>query len=197
MATQAPHGVGQNPAYRPAHRHLWPLVSGWRSSCASRGSTPSTTRDTTIGRAPALASNGECDRPGCDSVKRAMGLIWLRAQAELRVKWRAFVILAVVVGLGGGVALAAFAGARRTDGAMPQFVAYSQPDDGGFIFGSASAPPVATGATAQLACPCPIGTAHRGSAAGCRLLQSAVPLLDSRSQRSPQRKPQFDRSGQR
>ncbi len=78
-----------------------------------------------------------------------MDFIWLRARAELRLKWRAFVVLAVVVGLGGGVALAAFAGARRTDGAMPQFVAYSQPDDGGFLFGSASAPPVATGAAAN------------------------------------------------
>jgi hypothetical protein len=53
-----------------------------------------------------------------------MAFIWLQARAELRVKWRAFVVLAVVVGLGGGVALAAFAGARRTEAAMPQFVAY-------------------------------------------------------------------------
>ena len=75
-----------------------------------------------------------------------MGFIWLRSRAELRVKWRAFVVLAVVVGLGGGVALAAFAGARRTDEAMPQFVAYSQPDDGGLLYGSASAPPTVTGA---------------------------------------------------
>ena len=78
-----------------------------------------------------------------------MGLIWLRTRAELRVKWRAFVVLAVVVGLGGGVALAAFAGARRTEAAMPQFVAYSQPDDGGFLYGSASSPPVVTGPAAN------------------------------------------------
>ncbi len=150
MATQAPSGAGQNPAYRPAHRHTCGLRRGGGDpSGASRGSTPSTTRDTTIGRAPAAASNGECDRPGCDNVKRAMGFIWLRARAELRVKWRAFVVLAVVVGLGGGVALAAFAGARRTDAAMPQFVAYSQPDDGGLLYGSASAPPVVTGEAAN------------------------------------------------
>ena len=57
--------------------------------------------------------------------------------------------MALVVGLGGGVALAAFAGARRTDAAMPQFVAYSLPDDGGFLFGSVSSPPVATGSAAS------------------------------------------------
>src|ERR1700683_3260797 len=78
-----------------------------------------------------------------------MGLIWLRSRAELRAKWRTFLVLALVVGLGGGVALAAFAGARRTDAAMPQFVAYSLPDDGGFLFGSVSSPPVATGSAAN------------------------------------------------
>ncbi len=78
-----------------------------------------------------------------------MSLIWLRSRAELRAKWRTFVVLALVVGLGGGVALAAFAGARRTDAAMPQFVAYSLPDDGGFLFGSVSSPPVATGSAAS------------------------------------------------
>ena len=78
-----------------------------------------------------------------------MGFIWLRARAELRTRWRAFVVLAVVVGLGGGVSLAAFAGARRTDAAMPQFVAYSQPDDGGLLYGSATTPPVVKGVAAN------------------------------------------------
>ena len=78
-----------------------------------------------------------------------MGLIWLRSRADMRVKWRTFVVLALVVGLGGGVALAAFAGARRTDTAVPQFVAYSQPDDGGFLYGNASSPPVVTGLEAN------------------------------------------------
>src|ERR1700722_10092878 len=62
-----------------------------------------------------------------------MGLVMLRCRAELRSKWRVLVVLALVVGLGGGVALTALAGARRADGAMGQFVAYSLPDEGGFF----------------------------------------------------------------
>ena len=90
-----------------------------------------------------------------------MGLIWLRSRAELRAKWRTFLVLALVVGLGGGVALAAFAGARRTDAAMPQFVAYSLPDDGGFLYGSVSSPPVVTGLAASSLALAPLGTAGR------------------------------------
>jgi hypothetical protein len=77
-----------------------------------------------------------------------VALVWLRCRAELRTKWRTAVMFAVLLGLGGGVALTAFAGARRTDQAMPQFVTYSLPDDGGFLAGSLSAPPVTPGAPA-------------------------------------------------
>jgi hypothetical protein len=74
-----------------------------------------------------------------------VGLVWLRLRVELRATWRSVVVLALVVGIGGGVALTAFAGAQRTDSAMPEFVAYSLPDDGGFLFGSVSSPPVSSG----------------------------------------------------
>jgi ABC-type lipoprotein release transport system permease subunit len=49
--------------------------------------------------------------------------IWLRARAQLRGRARATVLLAVLVGLAGGVVLAAVAGARRTDAALPRFLA--------------------------------------------------------------------------
>ena len=74
-----------------------------------------------------------------------MGFVWLRLQAELRATWRSVMVLALMLGVGGGLALTAFAGARRTDSAMPEFVAYSLPDDGGFLFGSVSSPPVSQG----------------------------------------------------
>jgi ABC-type antimicrobial peptide transport system permease subunit len=45
--------------------------------------------------------------------------------------------------------LTAFAGASRTDQAMPQFLTYSLPDDGGFLVGSLSAPPVTPGVPAR------------------------------------------------
>jgi ABC-type lipoprotein release transport system permease subunit len=71
-----------------------------------------------------------------------VGFVWLRLRTELRATWRSLVVLALVLGIGGGVALTAFSGAQRSDSAMPEFVAYSLPDDGGFLFGSVSSPPV-------------------------------------------------------
>ncbi|HET6965396.1 MAG TPA: FtsX-like permease family protein [Acidimicrobiales bacterium] len=63
-----------------------------------------------------------------------MGAVWLFGRAELRRRWRALVVLAVLIGIGGGVALTALAGARRTDAAVGQFARYSLPDDGGFMY---------------------------------------------------------------
>jgi hypothetical protein len=56
-----------------------------------------------------------------------MTAVWVRARAELRQRWRASVLLTMVVGLAGGVVLAAVAGARRTDSAMDRFLAYNRP----------------------------------------------------------------------
>jgi FtsX-like permease family len=56
-----------------------------------------------------------------------MAAVWLRAWSELRRRWRATVLLAVLVGLAGGVVLAAVAGARRTASVMDRFVAYNRP----------------------------------------------------------------------
>jgi hypothetical protein len=60
-----------------------------------------------------------------------MGVVWYRLRADVRVRWRTLALIAVLVGVGGGVALTAFAGARRTAAAVPQMLAYSRPDDGG------------------------------------------------------------------
>jgi hypothetical protein len=51
-----------------------------------------------------------------------MGAIWLRLRAELRHQWRAWLALAVLLGVIGGIALTAAAGARRTDTAYPRFL---------------------------------------------------------------------------
>jgi putative ABC transport system permease protein len=56
-----------------------------------------------------------------------MAAVWARVRAELRRRWRATLLLALVVGLTGGVVLAAVAGARRTDSAMGRFLAYYRP----------------------------------------------------------------------
>src|SRR6266536_1779308 len=58
-----------------------------------------------------------------------MGAVWLRLRAELRQQGRAGLALAVLLGLIGGVALTATAGARRTDTAYPRFLRASHAAD--------------------------------------------------------------------
>lgn len=55
-----------------------------------------------------------------------MAAVWLRARSQLRHHWPATVALALVIGLAGGVVLAAVAGARRTQAAFPAFVERSR-----------------------------------------------------------------------
>ena len=52
--------------------------------------------------------------------------VWARLRAELRARVRAMIVLTVVVGIAGGAALTALAGARRTDTAMSRFLVYAQ-----------------------------------------------------------------------
>ena len=58
-----------------------------------------------------------------------MGAVLMRARAQLRGRLRTSVLLAVFVGLAGGVVLAAVAGARRSDAALPRFLAGRLPDE--------------------------------------------------------------------
>src|SRR5262249_38390506 len=51
-----------------------------------------------------------------------MAAVWMRFRAELRARWPALLAVALLVGLAGGAALAAFAGARRTDTAYDRLV---------------------------------------------------------------------------
>jgi hypothetical protein len=48
--------------------------------------------------------------------------VWVRTWSELRTRWRAALSLALLVGVTGGVAMAAAAGARRTHTAYARFV---------------------------------------------------------------------------
>src|SRR5215467_1473632 len=52
----------------------------------------------------------------------AMGAVWLCLRAELRHQWRVWLALAVLLGVIGGIALTAAAGARRTGTAYPRFL---------------------------------------------------------------------------
>jgi hypothetical protein len=58
-----------------------------------------------------------------------MAAVWYRLRAELRSRWRAWVGLALLVGIAGGVSLALVAGARRTDSAYTRLLAAERPYD--------------------------------------------------------------------
>ncbi len=60
---------------------------------------------------------------------RAVRAAWSRARADLRASRRTAIALIVVAGLAGGVVLAAAAGAHRTWAALPELLAYHQPED--------------------------------------------------------------------
>jgi hypothetical protein len=51
-----------------------------------------------------------------------MGSVWLNLRAEVRRSWRAWLGLALLLGVIGGVVIAAAAGARRTDTAYPRLL---------------------------------------------------------------------------
>jgi hypothetical protein len=58
-----------------------------------------------------------------------MPAVWYRFRAELRTRWRAWLGLAVLVGVAGGVVVALAAGARRTETAYPRLLAAQRPYD--------------------------------------------------------------------
>jgi ABC-type antimicrobial peptide transport system permease subunit len=85
---------------------------------------------------------------------RPAGPVWLALRADLRLRWRAVLGLALLLGLIGGVVLTAAAGARRTDTAYPRLLRWSHAASvqvvptcvglGGFYRGLAHLPQVAS-----------------------------------------------------
>jgi hypothetical protein len=55
--------------------------------------------------------------------------VWILLQAGLRQRWRAWLALALLVGLLGGMVSATAAGARRTDTAFTRLLAWSNAPD--------------------------------------------------------------------
>jgi hypothetical protein len=58
-----------------------------------------------------------------------MGVLWLRAKVQLRGRALASLFLALLVGLAGALVLAAAAGARRSEAALPRFLAVNRTVD--------------------------------------------------------------------
>jgi hypothetical protein len=68
-----------------------------------------------------------------------MGVLWMRARAQLRGRVGANLFLALLVGLAGALVLAAAAGARRSETALPRFLAANQTVDAA-VYVPASSP---------------------------------------------------------
>jgi hypothetical protein len=89
-----------------------------------------------------------------------MGSVWLGLRVDARLRWRALVGLALLLGLIGGVVLAAAAGARRTDTAYPRLLRWASAaqvlvfptgtSPGGFSGALRRLPQVASMSTASL-----------------------------------------------
>jgi FtsX-like permease family len=62
-----------------------------------------------------------------------MGVLWMRARAQLRGRARANLFLILLVGLAGALVLAAAAGARRSEAALPRFLAANQTVDASVV----------------------------------------------------------------
>ena len=58
-----------------------------------------------------------------------MGVLWMRARAQLRGQARANLFLVLLIGLAGALVLAAAAGARRSEAALPRFLAANRTMD--------------------------------------------------------------------
>ena len=110
-----------------------------------------------------------------------MATIWLRLRADLRLRWRALVGLALLLGLIGGVVLTAAAGARRTDTAYPRLLSWANAAQVDIIASGhrahrvlRRAGPAAAGGSDVHGGPVPAGApgAPRRAGAGGSLLQS-------------------------
>src|SRR5438093_817542 len=72
---------------------------------------------------PLVGGGGRPFVPACRRLTIFPMAVWLRTWSELRTRWRAALSLALLVGVSGGVVMAASAGARRTHTAYTRFVA--------------------------------------------------------------------------
>src|SRR3954463_1148377 len=75
---------------------------------------------------------------------QAVSAVWMAARSQLRRRWGATVALVLLVGLTGGVVIAAVAGASRTDSAMKRVVKFSRPE-GAYVTLNGPKPPGASG----------------------------------------------------
>lgn len=62
-------------------------------------------------------------------MRRAVRIAWYRFQATFRQRWTGYLSVVLLIGLVGGVAMAAVAAARRTQSSFPAYLASTNPSD--------------------------------------------------------------------
>ena len=93
--------------------------------CALGGTDPTIDAWSTACR----AGPGRRTRPRDAEVRRAALLSWWRFRSTFARRWGGYLGVVLVVGILGGVAMGAVAGARRTQGAFPVYLASTNPSD--------------------------------------------------------------------
>ena len=110
-----------------------------------------------------------------------MGVLWMRARAQLRGRARANLFLALLVGLAGALVLAAAAGVRRSEAALPRFLAANQTVDASVIVGLSGPADDGSEALRRVAALPEVQQAFRvtGSTIGALILAGADPTEPS------------------
>jgi putative ABC transport system permease protein len=113
-----------------------------------------------------------------------MGAVWLCTRTQLRRRGLASLALALVVGLAGGIALAALAGAGRSDTALVRFLAASDTVDTRVVWdtsggGSIDQPELAARLAGVAALP-QVRAAHRAAVVIVSVLDPAGPMRPAR-----------------
>ena len=107
------HSTGRRPAHRRgATRRSWPPTVGQAHPLQ--------------GCLPPFGTSGSVVGSGRAGTEAPVTAAWMWARAELRARWRAWLLLGVLAGVTVGVAAAGWAGARRTERAVPDAVAASR-----------------------------------------------------------------------
>jgi FtsX-like permease family len=113
-----------------------------------------------------------------------MAAIWLRATAQLRGRVRASLLLILLVGLSGGVVLAALAGARRSEAALPRFLAASRTTDATvWILGPRGGQPARTDLAAELRAVAALPQVRTASRASVLIMSGPNPVDPTRPNR--------------